>query len=170
MFYLKYVVKFIYGVFFHWALQSSFCLTDLAALYGSKPDIVKEVYSSLLKISAEFARNDLNKDTVSRFLIDECKYSKNRAEDFAIVYDKHKLKLQVILGNIGMHLPHITDVNWKIDYVVQVSTLFGHVFYCYKSVIYFSRAAFCSRKDLCLELDLSPKCSIKNHREIRDKR
>lgn len=99
-------------------------LVGIASLYGSRPDVIKEIYAALLRISAEFARNDYNKDAVIQYLSDECKYDKNRAETYAEVYQTNKLKLQVILSKIGSHLPHIVDANWKIDYVVKVCPKF----------------------------------------------
>lgn len=88
-------------------------------------DVIQEVYAALLTIAAEFGRNDYSKESVLQYLIDECKYDRNRAEYFADTYDHNKLKLQVVLGNIGTHLPHIVDANWKIDYVVKVRTEFA---------------------------------------------
>lgn len=100
-------------------------LVGITSLYGSKPDVIKEVYAALLTISAEFGRNDYHKEAVVQYLTEECKYDTKRAESFAEIYGSKKLKLQVILGNIGTHLPHIVDAKWKIDYVVKVCRKVG---------------------------------------------
>lgn len=81
---------------------------------------MKEVYPALLTVAAQFARHNLSSEPVAQFLIDECGFSKEKAESFSNSYATNKLKLQVILGNVGTHLPHITDVKWKIDYIVKV--------------------------------------------------
>lgn len=99
-------------------------ISDINDLLASKPDVIKEVYAALLTVAPEFGRNDYTKDAVTQYLINECKYDKNRAEVFADFYDSNKLKLQVELGNIGPHFPHIVDASWKIDYVVKVQTIF----------------------------------------------
>lgn len=94
-----------------------FVFVDINSFNSRRLDVIKEVYGALLKISAEFARNDYSNEQISIFLTGliaprVCLYQE--------YYVKNKMKLRIILGNIGTHLPHITDVKWKIDFVVKV--------------------------------------------------
>lgn len=98
----------------------TFNFLGISKICSSKPDVIKEIHSSLLKASAEFARHDIKKEHVRQFLTSDCGFGENRAELYAEHYDKNKVKLQILLGNIGVHLPHIVDVKWKIDYIVKV--------------------------------------------------
>lgn len=95
-------------------------LADLPALLGSKPDVIKQLYAALLKISLEFARHDVSADSATNMLKTDCNMESARAETYIEYYNKNKIKLQIILGNIGTHLPHIVDVKWKIDYIIKV--------------------------------------------------
>ncbi|KAB0791715.1 hypothetical protein PPYR_03515 [Photinus pyralis] len=95
---------------------------NLSVLYNSKPDLIKEAHAILMTISAEFGRHDLTKEEVRSFLID-CNFSTGRAAVFSELYDRNKRDLQVALGKIGSHPPHIVDAEWKIDYIVKASNL-----------------------------------------------
>lgn len=97
-------------------------LSDSSTLLGSKPDVIKEVYASLLKVSLQFARNSVSADAAYDFLKVDCKVEIQRAEQYKEYYGRHLIKLQIVLGNIGNYLPHIVDVKWKIDYVIKVNT------------------------------------------------
>lgn len=97
-----------------------FCLLETSSLYHFEADIIKEVYAALLKISAEFARNDYSEEQISLFLSAECGLNTSRVSLYQEFYVNNKMKLQIILGNIGTHLPHIVDVKWKIDFIVKV--------------------------------------------------
>lgn len=89
-------------------------------MYNSKPDVIKELYAALLTACAEFARNDLNFDSILSFLNSECSFPPNRAKTLFDQYEANKQEVQIRLGEIGSHPPHITDVEWKIDYVIKV--------------------------------------------------
>ncbi|KAJ8981933.1 hypothetical protein NQ317_002104 [Molorchus minor] len=94
---------------------------SITALYNSKPDIVKEFYAALLSVSVEFARNNQSKEEISQFLTSGCKFSTQRADIYADQFEKNRQALEISLLNIGSHLPHVTDVKWKIDYIVKSS-------------------------------------------------
>lgn len=94
--------------------------TGLTSLYNSKPDVIKELYAALLTACAEFARNDLNPDAIVSFLTSECNFPSNRAKTLFDQYETNKQEVQIRLGEIGSHPPHITNVEWKIDYIIKV--------------------------------------------------
>lgn len=74
----------------------------------------------MLTINSEFGRHDLTKEDVKTFLTNDCNVNSSRSTIYSEMYDKNKQPLQIILGNIGTHLPHLTEVQWKIDYIVKV--------------------------------------------------
>lgn len=96
-----------------------FCL-GITSLYNSKPDVIKELYAALLTICAEFGRNNLTAETTLAFLTTELNFPSNRAKILSDLYEANKQDLQIQLGQIGTHAPHITDVEWKIDYIIKV--------------------------------------------------
>ncbi|KAK9874324.1 hypothetical protein WA026_002675 [Henosepilachna vigintioctopunctata] len=93
------------------------------SLFGSEPDLMKELYANLLIAIVEFVRNGLNKEEVQQYLISECNINKKRSDVFADAYNNNKPEIQISLLNIGNHPPHITDVNWSIDFIVKSSTM-----------------------------------------------
>lgn len=73
----------------------------------------------MLTICGEFARQNYTEESTRQFLSD-CNFNDSKCSIFAKLYNENKLKLQIHLGNIGTHLPHIVDVKWKVDYIVKV--------------------------------------------------
>ncbi|XP_022907129.1 COMM domain-containing protein 3 [Onthophagus taurus] len=94
---------------------------NISSLNISKPDVAKEIHAAFLTLIAKAARNDLRSDTLINILSNECGFSSNRAKYLSDLYEKNRIKLQIILGNIGTHLPNIVDVKWKMDFVVKSS-------------------------------------------------
>lgn len=132
------------------------------SLYNSKPDVIKEVYAALLTASSEFARNNQTKDAVYQFLLNECKYSSSRAGVYGGFYERNLEKLKVILVNIGTYLPHIVDVNWKIDYIVEVCS---EDFFIIVLIFLFCSLVICSKvMDLYLGFHLQQKKVIRIER------
>ncbi|XP_018569948.1 COMM domain-containing protein 3 [Anoplophora glabripennis] len=92
---------------------------SINTLYNSKPDIVKEFYAALLKACAEFVRNNLTKEEIVQFLSQSCNFTQSRANALAEFTDKNRVGVESSLVNISTTLPHLTDVKWKIDYIVK---------------------------------------------------
>ncbi|GJQ81921.1 hypothetical protein Trydic_g20389 [Trypoxylus dichotomus] len=93
----------------------------IQSIQHSKPDVIKELHSSFLKIISQFAQHSITKETAQSILTTDCNFNINRANFFCDLYEKNRTRLQIILGNIGTHLPHIVDVKWNIDYVAKTS-------------------------------------------------
>ncbi|KAK9753932.1 COMM domain [Popillia japonica] len=97
----------------------------IQSIQHTKPDLIKELHASYLRAITEFARNNLTKDNVRQILNSDCNFSTDRANLFSELYEKHKTRLQIVLVNIGTHLPHIVphivDVKWDTDYIVKTS-------------------------------------------------
>lgn len=92
----------------------------ISSLYNSKPDLIKELYAALLSITANFVQTGQNKDSIVQFLT-QCNYSGARTSLYVEFFEKNRCDIEASLINIGNHLPHITDITWKIDYVIKVS-------------------------------------------------
>lgn len=105
-------------------LQYCFVL-GINTLYNSKPDIIKEFFAALLKTSAEFVRNDLPKEEIIQYLTQSCNFTQSRTNIFVEFIEKNRKGVEACLLNIGSSLPHVTDVKWKIDYVVKVVMKIG---------------------------------------------
>ncbi|RZC37648.1 COMM domain-containing protein 3, partial [Asbolus verrucosus] len=93
------------------------------SLYNSKPDLIKELYAALLSVTAEFVRTGQNRDEVAQFLGPQCSYSASRTNLYGDYYEKNREEIEAGLVNVGNHLPHVTDVSWKIDYIIKTSNL-----------------------------------------------
>ncbi|XP_044762986.1 COMM domain-containing protein 3 [Coccinella septempunctata] len=94
-----------------------------ASLFGSKPDLVKELYANLLIATAEFVRNGASDEDVRQYLLEECNVGQARSDLYSKLYSVHKLGVEITLLNIGSHPPHVVDVDWKIDFVVKSNSL-----------------------------------------------
>ncbi|XP_025834239.1 COMM domain-containing protein 3 [Agrilus planipennis] len=101
------------------ALTKKSEINNINSLYGSKPDTVKEIFASVMTLIAQFGRQNLDPLEVAQFLKNECHFNANRIKIISELYEENKNDLLVVLGTIGSHLPHITDVNWKIDYKIE---------------------------------------------------
>ncbi|XP_045468764.1 COMM domain-containing protein 3 isoform X2 [Harmonia axyridis] len=98
-------------------------LHNNASLHGSKPDLIKELYSNLLIATAEFVRNGLSEEEVKRYLFEECNIIETRLNIYVNLYSNRKKGIEITLMNIGRQAPHIVDVDWKIDFVIKSSSL-----------------------------------------------
>ncbi|KAJ3652449.1 hypothetical protein Zmor_018411 [Zophobas morio] len=93
---------------------------NVTNLYNSKPDLVKELYAALLSITAEFVRSGQKSDSIRDFL-NKCGYNEAKISFYTDLYDRNREEIEGSLINVGSHLPHITDVTWKIDYIIKSS-------------------------------------------------
>ncbi|OXU28413.1 hypothetical protein TSAR_011333 [Trichomalopsis sarcophagae] len=92
----------------------------LTKLYDSKPDIVKAAYADITKLLIETARHDTSSEELSSLL--RCTtLSKTYIDRFCEFYCNHKDQLQESLESIGNSLPHIIDVDWRLDYCIKSS-------------------------------------------------
>lgn len=96
---------------------------DVSELAGLNRCETQQLYNSLLYIYVQCVRNSLQKEEFSNFLSTECNVDKNRISILEKFYEKWYKNIRIQLLNIGSHLPHITDVKWKIDYIVKSNRL-----------------------------------------------
>lgn len=89
-------------------------------MYGSKGDVIKEFYASLLSVSAEFVRRSENTEEIEQLLKNGCRWPSSRVTLYLEYFEKNQRLIEYSLINIGSYLPHLVDVRWKIDYIVKV--------------------------------------------------
>jgi hypothetical protein len=94
---------------------------NVNTLYNSKPDLMKELYAALLSTSAEFVRTGQNGEQAAQFLSEQCGYSAAKTALYGGHYERSRAEIEASLVNIGNYLPHVTDVTWKIDYIIKSS-------------------------------------------------
>ncbi|CAH1099447.1 unnamed protein product [Psylliodes chrysocephalus] len=92
-------------------------------LYKSKPDVTKEFYAALLAVTAEFARKNVSKEEIIKYLTSNCGLPSDRADLYAQNFEKERTKIEISLLNIGSSLPHVSDIKWKIDHIVKSSEM-----------------------------------------------
>ncbi|KAL1500962.1 hypothetical protein ABEB36_006372 [Hypothenemus hampei] len=83
---------------------------------------IKRLHPTLLYIFTQFVRKNHTPDDLYNFLTNQCQLPSGRAELLKSYYEKWFTQIRIKLLNIGSHLPHITDVRWKIDYVVKTNS------------------------------------------------
>uniref|UniRef100_A0A1B6CAM7 COMM domain-containing protein 3 n=1 Tax=Clastoptera arizonana TaxID=38151 RepID=A0A1B6CAM7_9HEMI len=87
---------------------------NLNHLCGSKGDIVKESFASLLTLFVESARHDLDSITFSSFL-ESYSTNSSRISNIVKVYNHFKDSFQQSLKHIGTFFPQIINVHWRLD-------------------------------------------------------
>ncbi|XP_046742002.1 COMM domain-containing protein 3 [Diprion similis] len=90
----------------------------VAQLYGSKPDVVKEIFGNLSSLLIDAARLDLDGEKLN-LALSNVNITGPRVKKLCDAYVSNKEGIQASLIRIGNSLPHVVDVNWKLDYCVK---------------------------------------------------
>ncbi|XP_065883573.1 COMM domain-containing protein 3-like [Dysidea avara] len=100
--------------------QCALGLVDQFAVEAIKGDhvILKESFAGLLSLLMEAAKCDSDLDGISGVLEDH-KMSHDRVQVFTEAYKEHKVNLRANLGRVCSTLPHMVDVNWRLDYHIK---------------------------------------------------
>lgn len=59
-------------------------------------------------------------EDIEQFLLNYCGINSSRKQKYLEHYERNKNKIVFSLLNLGTYLPHLTDVRWKMDYIVKV--------------------------------------------------
>lgn len=95
----------------------------MAQVCSSKSDIVKAAFVDVTKLLIETARHDTSSEELHSLL--RCTtLSKSYIDKLCDFYANHKEQLQESLQSIGNGLPHIIDVDWRLDYCIKVYIIF----------------------------------------------
>uniref|UniRef100_A0A0B6YRI5 COMM domain-containing protein 3 n=1 Tax=Arion vulgaris TaxID=1028688 RepID=A0A0B6YRI5_9EUPU len=79
---------------------------------------LKAAYSGIVTLIIEAAKHDSNEQSISS-LLEECKYTADRINDFNKIFLPQKPHIQLLLGKVGSSFPHIVDVDWRLDYYIK---------------------------------------------------
>lgn len=74
----------------------------------------------LLTVTSDFVRQDKSPTEIEQFLLNSCNIISFRMQKYLEYYVHHKVNMQFSLLNIGNCIPHLTDVQSTVDYIVKV--------------------------------------------------
>jgi len=97
-------------------------LAGNTAVEGTDPAALKATYNAVVTVFTEAARTDADVESITA-LLEDCRIDAPRAEYFTQSYTKHKNGLQANLRKTSFAVPHIVDVNWRLDYFMKSSQL-----------------------------------------------
>ncbi|KAM8967150.1 COMM domain-containing protein 3 [Pelodytes ibericus] len=101
-------------------VQTAFDSPDLQHI---DPTFVKHCHVAATTCILEAVRHDVDRAALSTFL-EDCKFDKERSEQFWAEYQKHKGSLEILLESIGRSSPHIADVSWRLEYQIKANQLY----------------------------------------------
>ncbi|XP_066144939.1 COMM domain-containing protein 3 [Euwallacea fornicatus] len=110
-------------------LKNSFnCLKNATQDVGKAPlesnNIqIKRLQSSLLYVFSEFVRHGKTAEDLTEFLTNQCSIEAGKVAILKDYYEKWEKFIRLELLCVGNHLPHITDIKWKIDHIVKTNSL-----------------------------------------------
>uniref|UniRef100_A0A8D0LB22 COMM domain-containing protein 3 n=1 Tax=Sphenodon punctatus TaxID=8508 RepID=A0A8D0LB22_SPHPU len=113
-----------YTILLQTAFQSLFnAQTDQAALDHADlkhidPTVLKHCHSAAVACIVEVGKQKVDKSALSTYL-EDCKFDRERIEQFCTEYQKNKDTLEIILGSIGRCPLYITDVSWRLEYQIK---------------------------------------------------
>ncbi|XP_062983616.1 COMM domain-containing protein 3 [Elgaria multicarinata webbii] len=91
------------------------------------PAVLKYCHAAAATCIVEAGKQKADKSAISAYL-EDCKFEKERIEQFCTEYQKNKDTLEILLGSIGRCPLHITDVCWRLEYQIKTNQL--HKNYC----------------------------------------
>lgn len=77
------------------------------------------------RLLIETARHDTSSEELNS-LLRSTSLNKNYIDKICQFYENHKEQLQETLEAIGNGLPHIIDVDWRLDYCIKVKFSFDN--------------------------------------------
>ncbi|MEE6523839.1 hypothetical protein FKM82_022922 [Ascaphus truei] len=81
---------------------------------------MKHCHAAATTCILEAVKHNADRSTLSTFL-EDCKFDKERTEQFWTEYQKNKDSLEILLESIGRCPPHVTDISWRLEYQIKSS-------------------------------------------------
>ncbi|XP_053322694.1 polycomb complex protein BMI-1 isoform X2 [Spea bombifrons] len=103
--------------------QAAEAALDSPELRHLDPAHVKQCHAAAATCILEALKHQVDRQTLSTFL-EDCKFDKERSEQFWAEYQKHKDSLEILLESLGRSPPHITDVSWRLEYQIKANQLY----------------------------------------------
>ncbi|XP_039381469.1 COMM domain-containing protein 3 isoform X2 [Mauremys reevesii] len=98
---------------------------DHPVLKHIDPTVLKHCHAAAATCILEAGKYKADKSAISTCL-EDCKFDRERIEQFCTEYQKNKDTLELILGSIGRCPLHITDVSWRLEYQIKNSDSRSH--------------------------------------------
>lgn len=86
-------------------------------------EVSQKIHSCLLTLTAEFVRNNTHSEDIEEIL-KTYSVSTTRVKKYLEYFYKYRMQIQFSLSNIGTFLPHLTEVRWKMDFVIKVLMIY----------------------------------------------
>ncbi|XP_061485211.1 COMM domain-containing protein 3-like [Rhineura floridana] len=86
------------------------------------PAVLKHCHAAATTSIVEAGKQKADKSAINTYL-EDCKFDKERIEQFCTEYQKNKDTLEILLGSIGRCPLHITDVCWHLEYQIKTNQL-----------------------------------------------
>ncbi|XP_054847178.1 COMM domain-containing protein 3 [Eublepharis macularius] len=86
------------------------------------PAILKYCHAAATTCIVEAGKHRAEGAAISSYL-EDCKFDKERMEQFCTEYQKNKDFLEVLLGSVGRCPLHVTDVSWRLEYQIKTNQL-----------------------------------------------
>ncbi|KAK2105247.1 hypothetical protein P7K49_014761 [Saguinus oedipus] len=102
--------------------QADEAVLDHPDLKHIDPVVLKHCHAAAATYILEAGKHRADKSTLSTYL-EDCKFDRERIEQFCTEYQNNKNSLETLLGSIGRSLPHITDVSWRLEYQIKTNQL-----------------------------------------------
>ncbi|MEE6523837.1 hypothetical protein FKM82_022922 [Ascaphus truei] len=83
---------------------------------------MKHCHAAATTCILEAVKHNADRSTLSTFL-EDCKFDKERTEQFWTEYQKNKDSLEILLESIGRCPPHVTDISWRLEYQIKTNQL-----------------------------------------------
>ncbi|XP_028934187.1 COMM domain-containing protein 3 [Ornithorhynchus anatinus] len=87
------------------------------------PVVLKHCHAAAATCILEAGKQKADKSTISTYL-EDCKFERERIEEFWAEYQKNKDTLEVVLGSLGRSPLHINDVSWRLEYQIKTNQLY----------------------------------------------
>ncbi|KAL8165079.1 UNVERIFIED_CONTAM: COMM domain-containing protein 3 [Gekko kuhli] len=86
------------------------------------PAVLKYCHAAVATCIVEAGKHRAERSAISTCL-EDCKFDRERIEQFCTEYQKNKDSLEILLGSVGRCPLHITDVSWRLEYQIKTNQL-----------------------------------------------
>lgn len=94
-------------------------LPDIVAVTAADgPALVKLAFYSLVTLFVEAAKHGIDA-ALLQSLLEDCHFSNERISFVSKLYEERKPSIELLLKRISFDLPHVVDVNWRLDYCIK---------------------------------------------------
>ncbi|XP_053118546.1 COMM domain-containing protein 3 [Hemicordylus capensis] len=104
------------------SLLSGQAALDHPDLEHIDPATLKYCHAAAATCIVEAGKQKADESAISSYL-EDCKFDRERIEQFCTEYQKNKDTLEILLGSVGRSPLHIIDVCWRLEYQIKTNQL-----------------------------------------------